>query len=73
MTGPDFIAWQGRLGLSIDDAARVLDVSRRTITNIRARGTPVPFATELACRWLEDHPGFVADYLAASRHADIFA
>lgn len=61
MTPADFIAWQSRLGLTIDQAGRVLGVARRTVTAYRTRPGPLPFTVELACRYLEANPGLVRD------------
>jgi len=66
MSPADFVAWQARLGLTLGQAACVLDVSRRTVTTYRTGPKAVPFAVELACRWIEDHPG-LAGALAPER------
>lgn len=54
MTGPDFIAWQERQGLTIQQVQTLFDTGRRTITRYRAEGAPR--VVELACRWLEANP-----------------
>jgi predicted transcriptional regulator len=61
MTGPDFLAWRRRLGLSRKGAAEALGMSLSQIVDYEAghkRGTdrpaPIPRVVVLACQALED-------------------
>lgn len=51
----DFIAWQGALGLSNQEAADVLGINLATVKNYRSGATPVPKATGIACRSMQDN------------------
>jgi hypothetical protein len=49
MTGADFSAWMDRHGLSVNTAADVLGLARRTVQNYRAAAI-IPAVVAVACR-----------------------
>lgn len=55
MTGPDFLAWRKRLGLTQAQAAKALGRGKRWIETLD-RAPSIPRDIELACRWLDAHP-----------------
>lgn len=40
MTGSDFIAWMAHLSLNNQEAAKVLEIGRNTVTRYRKDGAP---------------------------------
>ena len=66
-TNADFIAWQGRVGLSNQEAADALGVSVRTIKNLRAGTAVVSNAVAIACRAMELDPTLLAAHYEPRR------
>lgn len=55
MTALQFRQWMRRMGLTVEGATELLDISRRTVINYRSGAQPVPKVVELAARYLEEH------------------
>jgi hypothetical protein len=56
-TRSEFIEWLERNHLTLTSAAKVLGLSRRTITYYKSGELPVPVVVGLACKgWESEHP-----------------
>ena len=54
MTAKQFQQWMQRMGLTIEGAAALLDLSPRTVINYRSGAQPVPKVVDLAAKYLEE-------------------
>jgi transcriptional regulator with XRE-family HTH domain len=54
MTDRQFRQWMQRMGLTIEGAAELLDISRRTVINYRSGVQPVPRSIEYSAKYLEE-------------------
>ncbi|WP_448208471.1 helix-turn-helix domain-containing protein [Azospirillum sp. sgz302134] len=56
MTPDEFKRWRKALNLTQDRAAGALDVTTRAVQQWEAGDRPIERRTELACRYLAEHP-----------------
>jgi len=52
----DIVAWRDRIGVTQEQAARMLDVSVRGYQFWEIGNRPISRTVQLACRYLEEHP-----------------
>jgi hypothetical protein len=66
MTGADFARWRSVLGLSLTEAAKVLGVGRRTVTEYLKKDE-LPAAVAIACRALARDKSLLAAHYVPAR------
>ena len=57
MTGEELREWRARLGMSQEELARLLEVTRQSVYMWEKGDTRPPGMLELALRWLEHEAG----------------
>lgn len=67
-TGRDFVEWMSRQRLTVTEAARVFDVTDRTIKRWRA-ARDVPLVTGVLMRQIDDDPALLGALLAPVKRA----
>lgn len=67
MDAARFASWQKRHGLTNSQAARVLDVSVRTIDNYRSGARHIPTAVKIACVSANNDPYIIEAHFRPSR------
>jgi hypothetical protein len=68
VTGRDFSAWMTRQRLTVADAARVFDVTDRTVKRWRA-ARDIPLVTGVLMRQIDDDPALLGALLAPVKRA----